>query len=76
MVSVCLPSDALSQCLSLTLDVENPSRLLQQCAAAAPYFGYGVAPLGCSAPASGSRHSCRQEYLRRTGLAIIVNKRV
>ena len=31
--------------VSLTLDVENPSRLLQQCEAAAPYFGHGAALL-------------------------------
>ena len=51
VVSVCLPSDALSQCLPL-LGFLLPwtwglsSRLLQQGAAAAPYLRRGVAPPG------------------------------
>ena len=53
MVSVCLPSDPLSQCLPSYFGFsylgcgDLSSGLLQQSAAAAPYRRWGVAPLGC-----------------------------
>ena len=52
MVSVCLPSDALSQCLPSYLGFSYfghgvSPQLFQQSAATDPYLGHGVAPVGC-----------------------------